>query len=104
MAKQSPYRGRLMPGAAKQLARSLREYRKAAALGLNVKVQVLGCPDCHVSQQIEKHMYSLDDVPTLPLDGCDRTPCCGCCYTADIAEQQVARRPSGGFWRRWFGL
>ena len=54
--------------------------------GVNIKVQILGVPDCPLSLTKKDKSYALDKVPSIPLIGCERSPCCGCCYSADIEE------------------
>lgn len=83
-------RGTLPPGAAKQLERSLTSYRKARNAGVAVRVAVLGADDCPVSMAQAGEVYELDSVPELPLDGCERSPCCVCAY-APVVREEPAR-------------
>jgi hypothetical protein len=87
MAKLGPeFRGKLSPGAAEQNQSSLESYRKAIKQGAKLKVEILGSPDCPVSWAQNGKLYSIDGVPPLPLPGCDRSPCCGCCYAPVVQE------------------
>lgn len=82
MTKLGPeYKGKLPPGAAIQLRKSLASYRKAASMGVRVSVAILPPSDCSVSEAQRGTLYSLDGVPKLPFPGCTRSPCCGCCYS-----------------------
>lgn len=82
MAKLGPeYIGKLPPGAAEDLAQSLRDYRTAAKQGILKGVQILSGPGCAVSEAQEGIVYHVDQVPALPFEGCKRSPCCACCYS-----------------------
>lgn len=59
--------------------------------GLDVRVKILGRPDCEVSKELETKVFDLDDEidnPTLPYKGCNHlfkngttnTPRCSCEY------------------------
>lgn len=73
--------GKLPPGAAEDLARSLADYRQMAKEGAIKGVKILSGPGCPVSEAQEGTVYLVDRVPTLPLVGCKRSPCCACCYS-----------------------
>lgn len=75
------YIGKLPPGAAEDLNRSLRDYRRMATQGMVKGVQILSGPGCTVSEAQEGIIYDIDHVPALPLEGCKRSPCCACCYS-----------------------
>lgn len=89
MAKIDPkYRGALLPGAAEQHQRALADMRKAARLGASLRVQILGpgkgqCPVADAQRDVT---YPLDKVPSLPLIGCYRAPCCACCYSPVVMK------------------
>lgn len=78
----SEYIGKLPPGAVDDLRKSLREYRQLAKQGIVKGVQILPGPGCVVSEAQNGVTYQVDRVPTVPLEGCKRSPCCGCCYSA----------------------
>jgi hypothetical protein len=80
------YRAKLPPGAAADLRRELNACRKSAKLGVLAGVQILASPGCPVSEAQAGQIYPIDHVPSLPLPGCEREPCCACCY------QGVAKR------------
>lgn len=74
------YRGKLRPGADASFARSIRSYREADRLGVLKGVELIGCPDCPISAA-HAGIYTIDNLPALPLPGCNRSPCCGCDYS-----------------------
>lgn len=76
----SKYAGKLMPGASADLRKNLNEYKKLFKEGLIKGVEVLGCPNCAVSEAQKGKVYSIEQTPKLPLAGCTRSPCCGCDY------------------------
>ena len=84
MTKLGPeFRGKLPPGGAEQLKRSLKSYREAWKLGALAGVQILppGPPWlCPVANAQAEAVYPIDAVPRLPFKGCERAPCCACCY------------------------
>jgi hypothetical protein len=85
MAKLGPeYIGKLPPGAAKDLQRELREIQASAKFGIVKGVKILPGPGCTIAEAQAEKVYPLDQVPNLPLPGCDRSPCCGCCYLAAL--------------------
>jgi hypothetical protein len=75
------YQGKLPPGAIAELRKSVAGYRKAARSGVRLGVKILPPGDCPVAAAQKEAVYSLDGVPGLPLPGCNRLPCCGCCYS-----------------------
>lgn len=82
MAKLGPsYVGKLPPGAADDLAESLRGYKEAARQGIVKGVEILPCSGCAIADAQAGTVYPVDRVPTLPLHGCTRSPCCGCDYS-----------------------
>jgi hypothetical protein len=74
------YRGKLPPGAEEQIKRELESLRESDELGVLKGVQILSGPGCAVSEAQEGRIYPLSKLPRLPLPGCDRSPCCACCY------------------------
>lgn len=87
-------KGRLPPGAQEQLDESLRSYRKAGIL----KIQILPGPGCKVALRLSSSTYDIAAPPKLPLPGCDRTSCCACDFMpvepahAPMGQPQEARR------------
>jgi hypothetical protein len=81
MARLGPeHIGKLPPGAAEDLARELSEARELAKEGIVKGVKILAGPGCAVAEAQEGTVYPVDQVPALPLPGCQRSPCCGCDY------------------------
>lgn len=73
--------GKLPPGAAEDLAEALRSYREAAKDGILKGVEILPGPGCAVAEAQAGTVYPVDQVPSLPLPGCERSPCCACDYS-----------------------
>ena len=81
MTKLGPeYVGKLPPGAKEDLAVSLKSYREAAKDGIIRGIEILPGPGCSVAEAQAGTVYSVDNVPNLPLPGCKASPCCGCDY------------------------
>lgn len=81
MSKLGPdYVGKLPPGAKEDLAASLKSFRKSAKDGIIRGIEISPGPGCSVAEAQAGTVYSVDDVPSLPLPGCKRSPCCGCDY------------------------
>jgi len=77
------HRGKLLPGIAATHRRTLASYRRdARRVGILIRVEILGPGkgQCPVVDAQRGEVYSLDEVPKLPLKGCVRSPCCACCY------------------------
>lgn len=84
MAKlDSIYIGKLPPGRAEDHERQLNSFRDAIAQRAIRGVSISGCDDCQVSLAKANKIYKIDKVPALPLKGCTRSPCCGCCYLGE---------------------
>lgn len=66
----------------------LAECHKSTRLGIRIGIQILPSPGCSRSLIQERKTYSLDRIPQLPLDGCDRFQLhgCACCYTPVVLE------------------
>ena len=79
--------GKLSPGASEQLQDDLDQWR---ASGVVIGVEILGCPDCPASMTMDGVFFSLDSPPHLPVKGCVRKPCCGCCTIAVLDDQDGA--------------
>lgn len=76
--------GKLPPGAKQGLRRTLNELKESHKLGVLRGVKILPGPGCAVSEAQRETVYPIDRVPTLPLLGCDRDPCCGCDYAGVV--------------------
>ncbi len=81
------YQGKLLPGMAETHQAELDKLQEAHRMKILKGVQILSGPGCAVSQAQEGRVYSLRSVPQLPLPGCDRSPCCGCCYQGVVKER-----------------
>jgi hypothetical protein len=77
------YRGKLPPGRAGPNRRALESYRNAVKLGVLKGVEILPGPGCPVSEAQMDVVYTIESVPALPLTGCNRSPCYGCCYSPE---------------------
>lgn len=85
MSKLGPeYVGKLPPGAVEELRKSLHDYRQMAKEGFVKAVEILPGPGCAIAEAQAGTAYHVDRVPALPLPGCKRSPCCGCCYNAVV--------------------
>lgn len=80
----SLHSGLLPPGAAEQLSKTLESYRNAKMVS---GVEILPGPDCDIAEAQAGTIYPLDSVPALPFPGCQRSPCCGCCYIPVLSER-----------------
>jgi hypothetical protein len=81
MSKLGPeYVGKLPPGRKDDLERALKDYRLAAVGGIVKGIEILGCSDRAASCEQDGVVNRIDSVPSLPLSGCVRSPCCGCSY------------------------
>lgn len=86
MAKLGPeYVGKLPPGAAEDLKAELEQCREMVKLGIAKGVEILPGPGCAVAEHQAGNVYLVGQVPSLPFPGCDRSPCCGCCFNAVLA-------------------
>lgn len=73
-----------MPGVADVHAKTLAGYRDAAEDGVIVGIEILspGMPwPCPIAEAQVGTVYPLNKVPSLPMQGCERAPCCACCYS-----------------------
>lgn len=87
MAKIDPkYRGQLLPGAAKVHADTLARYREPISREVLKGIKILDSPDCPISKAQAHKVYPIDSVPSLPLTGCVRAPCCACCYSGVVED------------------
>jgi hypothetical protein len=65
---------------------SLEGYRASARVGVKIRVQIITCDDCEISLRHKGKHYTLSSCPEIPLIGCVRKPCCGCCYAPVIED------------------
>lgn len=78
------WRGRLPPGAQEQLDFAIEGWRTS---GVVVGVQLDPGPGCAVAERLAGVIFALDGPPLLPVDGCERKPCCGCSFSAVIEDE-----------------
>jgi hypothetical protein len=72
--------GKMLPGEQDVLDAKLRHWRE---IGLVVGVEVSAPPDCcGPVGALLGILFNLNAPPPLPIEGCDRSPCCGCDYMA----------------------
>ena len=74
--------GKLPPGADNDLQATMEDCKQLAKDGLIRGVQILPSSGCPISESQADRIYSVGKVPSLPLPGCTRAPCCGCDYKA----------------------
>ena len=60
---------------------SLIGMREAQEAGVKIKVGIDPPGDCSIACRHKAKWYALDSVPEIPMEGCQRKPCCGCVYT-----------------------
>jgi len=73
--------GRLPPGAEEVLKESLETYRELERQGILKGVEIAPpSPGCAVAEAQAGTVYTCDNLPSLPLPGCQRSPCCACDY------------------------
>src|SRR5262249_6507432 len=91
------YRGRLMPGRTALLINQLNSFRQSEREDLEIGVRILtpGPGECPPGEALATTIFPLNRVPSLPLPGCDRSPCCGCAYVAVPVQRSSARRRFG---------
>lgn len=79
------YVGKLPPGAKAMLRAELNSLKPLVKDGIVKGVKIMPGPGCQVAEAQAGEVYLLDDVPQLPLPGCKRSPCCGCCYQGVVS-------------------
>jgi hypothetical protein len=75
------FQGKLSLVRAEHLARTIERYRRAQDLGTKVELEILATPGCFASAAQSGKTYSLDELPQLPIPGCNHPHGCGCCYS-----------------------
>ena len=88
------YRGKLPPGAQAQLDRLIASDRETAKT-IRLSLMVSAPSDCAVALAQEGTLYSLNDPPPLPFRGCERYPCCACCYVSHVPPEESERIHEG---------
>jgi hypothetical protein len=67
-------------------------YRDSARRGLRLRVEILPGPGCEIAAHHSGITYELENCPEIPLPGCRRLPCCGCCYTPAASPPRSSQR------------
>jgi hypothetical protein len=75
------FHGRLSLARAKLLEIEVDGYRQTQARGIKVKLEILATPGCSVAEAQAGKTYNIEDLPVLPILGCDRKHGCGCFYS-----------------------
>jgi hypothetical protein len=75
------FHGRLSLARAKLLEMKVEEYRQAQARGIRVKLEILATPGCKVAEAQAGKAYDIEELPVLPILGCDCKHGCGCFYS-----------------------
>jgi hypothetical protein len=75
------FQGRLTVARAERLALTIKRYRQAQLLGIKVDLEILATPGCGVAEAQRGKRYSLDNIPALPILGCNAQHGCGCFYS-----------------------
>ena len=96
--------GQLPPGAAQAMAKEVKQWQES---GLCSGVEISAGPGCDVAEAKKGKVYGFDDYPSLPLAGCRREPCCGCCYVPvvdDETRSEEPRREGMPLWKKILGI
>jgi hypothetical protein len=75
------FQGKLSLARAEHLALTIERYRQAQLHGIKVELEILATPGCLASEAQSGKTYSLDELPQLPILGCNNSRGCGCCYS-----------------------
>jgi hypothetical protein len=75
------FQGKLSLARAELLASTIKRYRRAHALGIKVELEILATPGCIVAEAQSGKVYTLEDLPVLPILGCEGPHGCACCYS-----------------------
>jgi hypothetical protein len=90
--------GKLPPDAQAMLDHTLESWRQSA---LVTGVEVLAAPDCEVAAKFAGMIFPLSSPPQFPLAGCDRSPCCACCYSSVLDDEGGAGAKPIGLHSEW---
>jgi len=75
------FHGRLSLAPAKLLEIKIDGYRQTQARGITVKLEILATPGCTVAEALSGKTYNIEELPVLPILGCNSTHGCGCFYS-----------------------
>lgn len=87
--------GKLPLGRREVHSQTLAEYQKLYESGIVAGVEISGCDDCSASMAFAGRTFPPLAVPSLPLTGCTRSPCCACVYVANVAQEVDTAHSSG---------
>lgn len=91
--------GKLPAGAAEQMQRQVDELRTSDHC---IGVELLAGPGCELAESLEGRTFGFDEIPELPIEGCTRIPCCGCCFIPVLSED--AKKMNAKIdWKQWIG-
>jgi hypothetical protein len=71
------FEGKLSLARAKLLEIKIDGYRQTQARGITVKLEILATPGRVVTEAQAKKIYNIEDLPVLPILGCDCEHGCG---------------------------
>jgi hypothetical protein len=75
------FQGKLSLARAALMDIAIKRYRQAQLLGIKVELEILATPGCKVAEAQSGKPYRLDDLPVLPILGCNGPHGCGCRYS-----------------------
>jgi hypothetical protein len=75
------FEGKLSLARAKLMEIAIERYRKARDIGIKVQLEILPTPGCSVAEAQSGKTYSIENIPVLPMLGCDCRLGCGCFYS-----------------------
>jgi len=55
--------------------------------GVVTGVQIDPGPGCASAEALQFLIFPLGEPPALPIGGCTRKPCCACCYSAVLEDE-----------------
>jgi hypothetical protein len=64
--------------------REIHSYLKAVEVGVDCWLMILPCDDCEASKVVEGARFDEVSLPTIPLPGCVRKPCCACAILTGV--------------------
>jgi hypothetical protein len=88
LSSTKEFQGKLSLARAKRLEIKIEGYRQTQARGITVRLEILATPGCTVAEAQSGKTYGIENLPVLPILGCDSEHGCGCFYNP-------CRRPFG---------
>jgi hypothetical protein len=74
------FQGTLSLARAKRLEIRIEGYRQTQARGITVELEILATPGCTVAEAQLGKTYRIENLPALPILGCNGKHGCGCYY------------------------